>query len=69
MLLGFPFVGRLWCAVCPFMIYGEVAQLLSLKALAASATRLAEGLGRALGRLDSLWRLCADFDCGRSCGT
>lgn len=30
-LLGFPFVGRLWCAVCPFMIYGEVAQFLSLK--------------------------------------
>ncbi len=31
-LIGFPFVGRLWCAVCPFMIYGEVAQRLSLKA-------------------------------------
>ncbi len=30
-LLTFPFVGRLWCAVCPFMIYGEVAQKLSLK--------------------------------------
>ncbi|MDG2990219.1 sigma 54-interacting transcriptional regulator [Candidatus Synechococcus calcipolaris G9] len=29
-LLGFPFVGRLWCAVCPFMIYGEVVQKLSL---------------------------------------
>ncbi|MEL7071220.1 MAG: 4Fe-4S binding protein [Cyanobacteria bacterium J06581_3] len=29
-LIGFPFVGRLWCAVCPFMIYGEVAQKLSL---------------------------------------
>jgi len=30
-LLGFPFVGRLWCAVCPFMIYGEITQKLSLK--------------------------------------
>jgi transcriptional regulator with AAA-type ATPase domain/NAD-dependent dihydropyrimidine dehydrogenase PreA subunit len=30
-LLGFPFVGRLWCAVCPFMIYGELLQVLSLK--------------------------------------
>ncbi len=30
-LIGFPFVGRLWCAVCPFMIYGEVAQFISLK--------------------------------------
>lgn len=30
-LIGFPFVGRLWCAVCPFMIYGELAQTLSLK--------------------------------------
>ncbi|MEL7331073.1 MAG: sigma 54-interacting transcriptional regulator, partial [Cyanobacteria bacterium J06560_2] len=30
-LLSFPFVGRLWCAVCPFMIYGEVVQKLSLK--------------------------------------
>jgi len=29
-LIGFPFVGRLWCAVCPFMIYGEVTQKLSL---------------------------------------
>lgn len=29
-LLLFPFVGRLWCAVCPFMIYGEVTQKLSL---------------------------------------
>jgi polyferredoxin len=28
-LLGFPFVGRLWCAICPFMIYGEVTQKLS----------------------------------------
>jgi transcriptional regulator with AAA-type ATPase domain/NAD-dependent dihydropyrimidine dehydrogenase PreA subunit len=29
-LIGYLFVGRLWCAVCPFMIYGEVAQKLSL---------------------------------------
>lgn len=29
-LLTFPFVGRLWCAVCPFMIYGELAQKVSL---------------------------------------
>ena len=29
-LLSFPFVGRLWCAVCPFMIYGELTQKLSL---------------------------------------
>jgi transcriptional regulator with AAA-type ATPase domain/NAD-dependent dihydropyrimidine dehydrogenase PreA subunit len=29
-LVTFPFVGRAWCAVCPFMIYGEVAQKLSL---------------------------------------
>jgi transcriptional regulator with AAA-type ATPase domain/NAD-dependent dihydropyrimidine dehydrogenase PreA subunit len=28
-LLGFPFVGRLWCSVCPFMIYGEVTQAIS----------------------------------------
>ncbi|MGB5896945.1 MAG: sigma 54-interacting transcriptional regulator [Geitlerinemataceae cyanobacterium] len=30
-LLGFPFIGRLWCSVCPFMIYGEIAQKVSLK--------------------------------------
>ena len=30
-LIGFPFVGRLWCAICPFMIYGEAAQFISLK--------------------------------------
>lgn len=29
-LLLFPFVGRIWCAFCPFMIYGEVVQKLSL---------------------------------------
>ncbi|ESA33481.1 cyclic nucleotide-binding protein [Leptolyngbya sp. Heron Island J] len=29
-LVLFPFVGRLWCAVCPFMIYGEITQKLSL---------------------------------------
>ena len=29
-LIAFPFVGRLWCAFCPFMIYGEVTQKLSL---------------------------------------
>lgn len=29
-LVAFPFVGRLWCAVCPFMIYGEIAQKISL---------------------------------------
>ncbi len=29
-LIGFLFVGRLWCAVCPFMIYGELAQKVSL---------------------------------------
>ncbi len=30
-LLGFPLVGRVWCAVCPFMIYGELVQTISLK--------------------------------------
>jgi transcriptional regulator with AAA-type ATPase domain/NAD-dependent dihydropyrimidine dehydrogenase PreA subunit len=30
-LVAFPFVGRLWCSVCPFMIYGELTQKLSLK--------------------------------------
>jgi polyferredoxin len=30
-LIAFPFVGRLWCAFCPFMIYGEIAQRLSLQ--------------------------------------
>ncbi len=29
-LLLFPFLGRIWCAFCPFMIYGEVTQKLSL---------------------------------------
>lgn len=30
-LLLFPIIGRLWCAFCPFMIYGEIVQKLSLK--------------------------------------
>ncbi|WP_414619104.1 sigma 54-interacting transcriptional regulator [Calothrix sp. CCY 0018] len=29
-LFLFPFLGRIWCAFCPFMIYGEVTQKLSL---------------------------------------
>jgi transcriptional regulator with AAA-type ATPase domain/NAD-dependent dihydropyrimidine dehydrogenase PreA subunit len=29
-LLSFPFLGRVWCAVCPFMIYGEITQKISL---------------------------------------
>ncbi|MBR8830034.1 MAG: Anaerobic nitric oxide reductase transcription regulator NorR [Chroococcopsis gigantea SAG 12.99] len=29
-LLSFPFLGRIWCSVCPFMIYGEITQKLSL---------------------------------------
>ncbi len=29
-LIIFPFLGRIWCAVCPFMIYGEAIQKLSL---------------------------------------
>ncbi len=29
-LLLFPIIGRLWCAFCPFMIYGEIVQRLSL---------------------------------------
>jgi polyferredoxin len=28
-LLSHPLVGRLWCAVCPFMVWGEIAQWLS----------------------------------------
>ncbi|MBO9998324.1 MAG: 4Fe-4S binding protein [Cyanobacteria bacterium SID2] len=38
-LVGFPFVGRLWCSVCPFMIYGEIAQKLSLKLFPRSLKR------------------------------
>ena len=30
MLLLFPLLGRIWCSVCPFMIYGELTQKLSL---------------------------------------
>ncbi|MCX7593159.1 MAG: sigma 54-interacting transcriptional regulator [Fischerella sp.] len=29
-LFLFPFLGRIWCAVCPFMIYGEITQKLSM---------------------------------------
>ncbi len=28
-LLGYPLVGRLWCAVCPFMVWGEISQRLA----------------------------------------
>ncbi len=29
--LIFPFLGRIWCTFCPFMIYGEIAQKISLR--------------------------------------
>ena len=38
-LLGFPFVGRLWCAVCPFMIYGEVTQTIAQRLFPGSLQR------------------------------
>lgn len=28
-LLAYPLVGRLWCAICPFMVWGEIAQKLA----------------------------------------
>ena len=28
-LLSYPLVGRLWCAVCPFMVWGQIAQRLT----------------------------------------
>ena len=28
-LLGYPLVGRLWCAVCPFMVWGTISQRLA----------------------------------------
>jgi transcriptional regulator with AAA-type ATPase domain/NAD-dependent dihydropyrimidine dehydrogenase PreA subunit len=30
-LVIFPFLGRIWCTFCPFMIYGEITQKISLK--------------------------------------
>lgn len=35
-LLIFPFLGRIWCSVCPFMIYGEVAQAIRQRWLPGS---------------------------------
>ena len=29
-LIIFPFIGRIWCSICPFMIYGEITQKISL---------------------------------------
>ena len=49
-LIIFPFLGRIWCAVCPFMIYGEITQTLSLwlwpRQLLPWPRRLAERWGR-----------------------
>ncbi len=28
-LFLFPFLGRIWCSICPFMIYGEITQKIS----------------------------------------
>lgn len=30
-LFLFPFLGRIWCSICPFMIYGEITQFISTK--------------------------------------
>ncbi len=38
-LILFPFLGRIWCAVCPFMIYGDMVQKLSLKLVPRSLYR------------------------------
>ncbi|MEO0354652.1 MAG: sigma 54-interacting transcriptional regulator [Cyanobacteria bacterium P01_A01_bin.3] len=68
-LIAFPFVGRLWCAVCPFMIYGEVVQKLSLwlwpRQLASWPRQFAEtyggwflfGLFTAIYLWEELWDL------------
>ncbi|MBF2097970.1 MAG: sigma 54-interacting transcriptional regulator [Gloeomargaritaceae cyanobacterium C42_A2020_066] len=68
-LLSFPLVGRLWCAICPFMIYGELAQRLSLwiypRALGRWPRQVAErwggwclyGLFTAILLWEELWHL------------
>jgi polyferredoxin len=67
-LLGFPFVGRLWCAVCPFMIYGEVTQWVAQKAVSRSAKTLASTGSRSLGRLVSVCPVYPDSGVGRGVG-
>ncbi|MDA0209612.1 sigma 54-interacting transcriptional regulator [Desertifilum tharense] len=56
-LIAFPFVGRLWCAFCPFMIYGELAQTLSLKIF----PRQLQGWPRALAEKWGGWFLFGLF--------
>ncbi len=29
--IAFPFLGRVWCSICPFMIYGEIVQAIRKK--------------------------------------
>ena len=41
-LLGFPLVGRLWCSICPFMVWGEIVQRVA-RALGWSPPRWPRG--------------------------
>ena len=41
-LLGFPLVGRLWCSICPFMVWGELVQRVA-RALGWSPPRWPRG--------------------------
>ena len=63
-LLTYPLVGRLWCAICPFLVWGEIAQRLTpwrKRVWGPMATVIAGPL--------RCWRLDSPRSwCGRRCG-
>jgi len=65
-LLGFPFVGRLWCAYCPFMIYGEVTQKLSLWLFPRKLKRWPREEAEQWGGVVPIWLVCPNFPVGRA---
>ena len=64
-LLLFPIIGRLWCAFCPFMIYGEIVQKLSLKIFPAYASEMAARTCRKVGWLGFVRVILSDLSLGR----
>ena len=58
-LISYPLVGRLWCAICPFMVWGQIAQRLALAQAA-----LARWRQRSLGLAPARCWVCLDPDLG-----
>ena len=67
-LIIFPFLGRIWCAFCPFMIYGEITQKLSLWLFPRQLKKWPRQTAEKYGWLVFIWDVCFNFTLGRNYG-